>query len=249
MLRFTPKACSIYCNYVRLICELQQQGRVLAASLLGGHFGRNSGGSSGLATGGSSSGLLKTLVTEWSGVHAKAIDFDNNLSPADMAQHIVNELLFPGGRIEVGYPQGNRTVFKTVPCTPKDNNVLPKSFLLADWVVLVTGGARGITARKLPVKCVIPGMTLVVVGLLTRTVELSLRQRLNITEIGELRRVLLEQARSQGLSPTPMQIERQLKEIVTRSRNSSQPRTDSGKQALNLSICLLMSEMRRSLVP
>src|SRR4028118_2408426 len=90
--------------------ELQQQGQVLAASLLGGHFGRNRGGSSGLATGGSSSGLLKTLVTEWSGVCAKAIDFDNNLSPAEMAQHIVNELLFPGGRIEVGYPQGNRTV-------------------------------------------------------------------------------------------------------------------------------------------
>jgi len=191
--------------------ELQQQGRVLAASLLGGHFGRNSSGSSGLATGGSSSGLLKTLVTEWSGVHTKAIDFDNNLSPADMAQHIVNELLFPGGRIEVGYPQGNRTVFKTVPI-PLKTTTPAKIIPAADWVVLVTGGARGITS-EIASEIVIPGMTLVVVGLSPEP-SVESPATLNITEIGELRRVLLEQARSQGLSPTPMQIERQLRKLL-----------------------------------
>ena len=93
----------------------QQQGWVLAASLFGGHFGRDSRCGPGIPTGGSGTGLLKTLITEWPGVQAKAIDFDSTLSPAGMAQHIINELLLPGGRIEVGYPQGNRTIFKTVP--------------------------------------------------------------------------------------------------------------------------------------
>ena len=191
--------------------ELQQHGQVLAASLLGGHFGRNGAAGVGLATGGSSSGLLKTLVTEWSGVCAKAIDFDHNLSPADMAQHIVNELLLPGGRIEVGYPQGNRTIFKTVPVPLKTKTpaqITPAS----DWVVLVTGGARGITS-EIASEIVIPGMTLVVVGLSPEPGDES-PATAGITGIPELRRVVLEQARSQGLSPTPMQIERQLRKLL-----------------------------------
>jgi NAD(P)-dependent dehydrogenase (short-subunit alcohol dehydrogenase family) len=195
----------------------QQQGWVVAASLLGGHFGRDGYSGSGLATGGSSSGLLKTLITEWSGVHAKAIDFDSSLSPADIAQHIINELLLPGGRVEIGYPQGNRTIFQTVsaPLQGRGGEGERSSQPLipsADWVVLVTGGARGITS-EIASEIVVPGMTLVVVGLSPEPSEES-PTTTGITEIGELRRVLLEQAKSQGLSITPMQIERQLRKLL-----------------------------------
>lgn len=193
----------------------QQQGRVLAASLLGGHFGRDGRCGPGLPTGGSSNGLLKTLITEWLGVHTKAIDFDTSLSPAEMAQHIINELLLPGGRIEVGYPQGNRTIFQTVaaPLSYGQKGRIAQSPIPdADWVVLVTGGARGITA-EIASEIVMPGMTLVVVGRSPEPTQES-PATAGITNIGEMRRVLIEQRRSQGLSPTPMQIERQLRKLL-----------------------------------
>ncbi|HAJ60657.1 MAG TPA: polyketide synthase [Cyanobacteria bacterium UBA8543] len=188
----------------------QQQGRVLAASLFGGYFGRDSQSSDGLPTGGSNTGLLKTLITEWPGVHAKAIDFDTTLSPPDMAQHIINELLLPGGRIEVGYPQGNRTIFKTVPASLQITETSPQLTPSADWVVLVTGGARGITA-EITDELIVPGMTLIVVG---RSPEPSPESPATAgIDIREVRQVLLEQAKAQGLLATPMQIERQLKKL------------------------------------
>ena len=188
----------------------QQQGRVLAASLFGGYFGRDSQSGDGLPTGGSNTGLLKTLITEWPGVHAKAIDFDTTVSPPDMAQHLVNELLLPGGRIEVGYPQGNRTIFKTVPAPLQITETSAQLTPSADWVVLVTGGARGITA-EITDELIVPGMTLIVVG---RSPEPAPESPATAgIDIREVRQVLLEQAKAQGLLATPMQIERQLKKL------------------------------------
>lgn len=191
--------------------DLQQQGRVLAASLLGGYFGRDNRGDAGLPTGGSHTGLLKTLTAEWQNVQAKAIDFDSTLSPADMAQHIINELLLPGGRVEVGYPQGNRTIFKTILAPLTVTTTAPQFTLSPDSVVLVTGGARGITA-EIASEIVMPGMKLVVIG---RSPEPDAESptTAGITNIKDMRQVLLKQARAQGLSPTPIQIERQIMQV------------------------------------
>lgn len=190
----------------------RQVGRVVAASLLGGYFSRDGRGGSGMPSGGSSNGLLKTLVTEWSGVQAKAIDFDNSLSPANIAQHVVNELLIPGGRLEVGYPQGNRTIFQTVPASLTTANRPTQLTPNADWVVLVTGGARGITA-EITSDLATYGLTLIVTG---RTVEpiAEPEETHGVEDIAVLRLVLLGRARTLGLSPTPVQIERQLQELL-----------------------------------
>lgn len=188
----------------------QQSGRVLAASLLGGYFGRDGCYGSGLATGGSCNGLLKALAIEWSNVRAKAIDFDNSLSPADMAQQIINELLCVEGRLEVGYSQGKRQIFDTVAAPLKigSTQIEPN----ADWIVLLTGGARGITA-EIARELVIPGMTMVVVGRSPEPTQES-PQFDGIEDIATLRRVLLDRAKVQGLSATPVQIENKLQELL-----------------------------------
>jgi acyl transferase domain-containing protein len=188
----------------------QQVGRVLAASLLGGCFGRDRRCGPGLATGGSCNGLLKAMTTEWSNVRAKAIDFDDSLSPADMAQQIIKELLCFGGRLEVGYIQGNRTVFDTVKAPLKAGPAQLEPS--ADWVVLITGGARGITA-EIASELVRPGMTMIVVGRMPEPKEES-PEFDGIEDIAVLRRVLLDRARLEGLSPTPVQIEVKLKELL-----------------------------------
>lgn len=196
--------------------DLQQAetARVVAASFLGGYLGRDGHCQPGLATGGSSLGLLKTLVKEWTGVWAKAIDFDQSLSPQEMAQVILQELMLPGGRIEVGYPQGRRTIFKTVPA-PLENLKQETSFNLQpseDWVVLITGGARGITA-EIASELVVPGMTLILVGRSPEPLEES-PLTAGIRDIAQLRNVLLQQARTQRLSVTPVQIEHQVQGLL-----------------------------------
>ncbi|HCF27257.1 MAG TPA: hypothetical protein DEV81_08655 [Cyanobacteria bacterium UBA11049] len=188
----------------------QQKSRVLAASLLGGYFGRDGCYGSGLPTGGSCNGLLKALAIEWSNVCAKAIDFDNSLSPADMAQQIIDELLCVGGRLEVGYSQGKRQIFDTVAAPLKTGVVQIEPN--ADWIVLLTGGARGITA-EIANQLVIPGMTMVVVGRSPEPTQ-EPSEFNGIEDIAALRRVLLDRAKVQGLSATPVQIENKVQELL-----------------------------------
>jgi NAD(P)-dependent dehydrogenase (short-subunit alcohol dehydrogenase family) len=189
----------------------KQMGCVVAASLMGGYFGRQGQGGSGLPTGGSNTGLLKTLVTEWAGVRAKAIDFDNSLSPVSIAEQIVNELL-SSGRLEVGYPQGKRTIFQTVTANLAKENQPAQFTPTSDWVVLVTGGARGITAEIVN-DLAQSRLKLVITG---RAAEPAAEtaDTAGIEDIAVLRQVLLQRARTQGLTPTPMLIERQLQDLL-----------------------------------
>lgn len=189
----------------------KQMGCVVAASLLGGYFGRQGQGVSGLPSAGSNTGFLKTLVTEWAGVRAKAIDFDNSQSPTSIAEQIVKEVL-SGGRLEVGYPQGKRTIFQTVTANLARENQPAPLTPTRDWVVLVTGGARGITAEIVN-DLAQAGLKLVITG---RAAEPAAEtpDTAGIEDITVLRRVLLQRARTQGLTPTPIQIERQLQALL-----------------------------------
>lgn len=189
----------------------KQMGCVVAASLLGGYFGRQGQGVSGLPSAGSNTGFLKTLVTEWVGVRAKAIDFDNSQSAVSIAEQIVKEVL-SGGRLEVGYPQGKRTIFQTVTANLARENQPAPLTPTRDWVVLVTGGARGITA-EIAHDLAQAGLKLVITG---RAAEPAAEtpDTAGIEDITVLRRVLLQRARTQGLTPTPIQIERQLQELL-----------------------------------
>lgn len=189
----------------------QQMGCVVAASLLGGYFGRQGQGISGLLSAGSNTGFLKTLVTEWPGVRAKAIDFDNSLSPVSIAEQIVKELL-SSGRLEVGYPQGQRTIFQTVTANLARENQPAQLTPTSEWVVLVTGGARGITAEIVN-DLAQSGLKLVITGRAAEPVA-ETTDTAGIEDITVLRRVLLQRARTQGLTPTPMQIERQLQDLL-----------------------------------
>lgn len=189
----------------------KQMGCVVAASLLGGYFGRQGQGVSGLPSAGSNTGFLKTLVTEWVGVRAKAIDFDNSQSAVSIAEQIVKEVL-SGGRLEVGYPQGKRTIFQTVTANLARENQPAPLTPTRDWVVLVTGGARGITA-EIAHDLAQAGLKLVITG---RAAEPAAEtpDTAGIEDITVLRRVLLQRARTQGLTPTPIQIERQLQDLL-----------------------------------
>lgn len=134
--------------------------QVLAASALGGGFGRcplpQAGG---LLLQGGAPGVLKSLLEERPALRVKAVDLDPDV-PGRWAEHLLDELLAVGGRQEVGYPQGRRTVFRTVAAAAAAPVAEPG---LEGLVVLATGGARGITAEVLR-ELARPGNTLVLTG-------------------------------------------------------------------------------------
>lgn len=136
--------------------ELHARGRLLTASGMGGCFGRDAGVTRtpvGFPAAAGLVGLVKTLNIEWNpandpdGFCGKAVDLDLRQPPEALADALFQELASPGKRSEIGYPAGVRTLFNTVaaPLPPSQIQRQPD----ADWVVLATGGARGITAEVL----------------------------------------------------------------------------------------------------
>ncbi len=115
---------------------------IVAASPLGGRFGIG-GTSSGLRLGGVS-GLIKTLAREWPEAHVRVVDVDPAAVPDSLARLLCIELLDGGHSVEVGY---DGEVRYTVAAEALDARADRDLGLDSNSVVLLTGGARGITAR------------------------------------------------------------------------------------------------------
>lgn len=135
---------------------------MVVATEFGGDWGRRQRGSGCPAAAGGH-GLLRCLEQEYPQLFAKVVDFDPSLASEQIAACLVNELLVPGGGEEVGYRQGQRSLFSPTPAP------LTKEAPAHDWrpragdVILATGGARGITAEILH-ELATPGVRLILVG-------------------------------------------------------------------------------------
>jgi NAD(P)-dependent dehydrogenase (short-subunit alcohol dehydrogenase family) len=203
--------------------DLQAVGKegyavVLGASNLGGEFGRNGQCQPGSLIAGGQNGLLKTLAAEWPTVVTKSLDFDQ-ATPAVIAARILEELLLPGGRIEVGYPQNTRTIFRSLEIPLTDRSGEPSLKPTQDWVLLATGGGTGITAQMLADLAPL-GLTLILTGR-SRSVPLASPEPTpesdltqGITEIGQLRTLMLNQVKSEGITPTPVLVEQRVKQLL-----------------------------------
>ena len=88
-------------------------------------------------------GVVKTAAREWPGASVKAIDVAD---PKSAAQEILDELFLGGPALEVGIdPEGERAVVRIQPL-PRSGERGPA--LEPGSVLIVSGGARGVTARS-----------------------------------------------------------------------------------------------------
>lgn len=93
-------------------------------------------------------GFARTAALEYPGVLIRAVDIDPKDRPERIAAHLLAELCAPGEPVVVGRTNGTRTTLRTVPTPlPHDRPPTGRPALDAGSVVLLTGGARGITAR------------------------------------------------------------------------------------------------------
>ena len=92
-------------------------------------------------TGGAWGGMLKTAAAEWTDVNCRTIDVD--LSREGLAAEIVRHALSQGP-VEIGLgPDGPQTVV----LEPRPVQPVEGSFPSSDDTVVITGGARGVTAE------------------------------------------------------------------------------------------------------
>ena len=121
-------------------------GALIAATALGGAFGSVVDGPGDFFPGhGGVAGLVKTLAREWPSVRTRVVDFDSSDEPRLIADRLIDEALIDDGWSEVGYHQGRRIRLAVTPGR-LDCTLSPRLALKPGEPVVITGGARGITA-------------------------------------------------------------------------------------------------------
>jgi acyl transferase domain-containing protein/NAD(P)H-dependent flavin oxidoreductase YrpB (nitropropane dioxygenase family)/NAD(P)-dependent dehydrogenase (short-subunit alcohol dehydrogenase family) len=182
---------------------------VLGATRLGGAFGVGGTSVAGAATQGALHGFLKTLAQEWPTVRVKSVDLSDT-SPAQTAEQLLAELMAADGLVEVGYHHRERTQLALAPAPLAER---PAGEILdGDCVLLVTGGARGITARVALTLAERYRPTLVLVGR-TELQEES-PESAALGELAQLRQAMIETRRREHRELTPALVEQDCRRIL-----------------------------------
>jgi NAD(P)-dependent dehydrogenase (short-subunit alcohol dehydrogenase family) len=181
---------------------------LLLATGAGGSFGHRFDGSgvNDPSAGAGLRGLARTVALEFPEVMVRAVDVDTKESPRLVAGRLFAELLTPGGPVEVGYEGTTRRTLAVRPAAPPQPAPLP---LTRDSVVLLTGGARGITARVAIALAEASGCHLELIG---RTPPPAVAEDADVaaaTTEAEIRRALVAQG-----GRTPAETEAALRRIA-----------------------------------
>jgi malonyl CoA-acyl carrier protein transacylase/NADP-dependent 3-hydroxy acid dehydrogenase YdfG len=119
-------------------------GQLMLVTGSGGRFGRtdNANGVAGIGL----PGLARAIASEFPDRLVHAVDVDPKEEPSCITEYLLAELLSSDGPIVVGYAAGTRATLALSPA-PLGRSGLADLGLGPDSVVLLTGGARGITAQ------------------------------------------------------------------------------------------------------
>ena len=188
--------------------DLRQAGpktRLLAAIRLDGAFGYHRTGAPLQPSQGGVAGLVKTVAREWPEVVCSVVDLDPAITNA--AELLAAELESCGEQVEVGWSPGRRVAIGLAP-TPLPAPGADQPVLDADSVLLVTGGARGVTAA---VTCELARRyrpTIIVVGRSPMPDADEAPDTAGITDPRALKAALTARLRQTGSPPaTPSQVE------------------------------------------
>ncbi|HEU4361002.1 MAG TPA: SDR family NAD(P)-dependent oxidoreductase [Mycobacterium sp.] len=154
--------------------------------------------------------LAKTAAQEWPKAQVKAIDIAlEQQSPIAVAEHLAQEILAGGAELEVGLGSTHGRV--TLVADAAQVTTHTRRIDHRD-VIVVSGGGRGVTAASVIALAKQTQASFVLIG---RT-ELGDEPPdvHGLTTDAELKRALLTNAATQGLQPTPRQLEQQVQRIL-----------------------------------
>jgi NAD(P)-dependent dehydrogenase (short-subunit alcohol dehydrogenase family) len=191
--------------------DLEQAARrggagLVAATSLGGRFA-SAGctrldffpGQGGIA------GLVKTLAREWPEVRCRVVDFDPSMRAGTVADRLADELFASDGLAEVGYEGDRRLRLRTI-ASPLEHTA-PALELQPGAPVLISGGARGITALVAAELARAWKSTLLLIGTTPLPAESEPADTAGLTEEAAIKAALHARLLSEGRPGNPPQIE------------------------------------------
>ena len=188
--------------------DLQERGEARGALLAaitarGGDFGLQPAASIPL-THNAVADFVKTLALEFSGVRCKVVDLDATDPEPILRQKLIDELTSQDETLQVGLPGDRR--FTVAPQLA----ALPDPILRQvdrNWVFLLTGGARGITAEIAKLLATRFQPTLILAGMSSLSGEEEPAEMAGLTEPAPLKAALMARMRAQGLAVKPAEVE------------------------------------------
>ena len=182
-------------------------GWLVAATAMGGAFASDVEQHPHFFPGqGGVSGLIKTLAVEWPGARCKVVDLNPETPASTLADCLLQEMAGQDKEVEVGYRGSQRLVLR--PTLARLNHDSPSSLAIdASSVVLVTGGARGITAEVATQLANRYQPTLLIVGRSPQPEPEEPPETVGLTLPRELKTVLIDRMRRLGQEATPVQVE------------------------------------------
>jgi acyl transferase domain-containing protein len=201
----------------------------MAATAMGGTFASATSNNSAFFPGhGGVAGLLKSIAHEWSDLRIKVIDFSRNGPTSTRIHQLMQEITSDDGLVEVGYSNGRRYIL-----TPKLASLDKTEPIVFDidssWVILITGGARGVTADVALQVAQSYQPTLLLVGRSALPVSEESPETAGLATLQELKAAIMEKMRKAGQKVTPAQVEaaysrllkdREMRENIAKMRST-----------------------------
>jgi acyl transferase domain-containing protein/NAD(P)H-dependent flavin oxidoreductase YrpB (nitropropane dioxygenase family)/NAD(P)-dependent dehydrogenase (short-subunit alcohol dehydrogenase family) len=151
-------------------------------------------------------GFLKTMAYEWPDVQIKVVDLNPDEPVSILADHLLQEITTEDGQVEVGYSNSSRFILQ--PTLSPVNKTEPAPLEIEkDWVIMVTGGARGITADVAIEFAKNYQPTLILVGRSSLPEPQESKETASLNSPQELKSAIMARMRREGQTVTPAQVE------------------------------------------
>jgi NAD(P)-dependent dehydrogenase (short-subunit alcohol dehydrogenase family) len=196
------------------VISKQESACVVAATRLGGAMGLNDQDGSLLdPTHAGVQGLLKTLEKEWSRVSCKSVDFAADALPDEIAERLLIEAGQLKGEVEIGY-RGNERLVPRVERRSLNTSSRPVLDIGERSVILVTGGARGITAEIVRELAERHRPTLVLCGSSAEPSPVEDAATADCADARSLKAALIKAANARGETAAPATIENAYRRLL-----------------------------------
>jgi len=188
---------------------------LVAVTAMGGAYGRSADADQACAFfpgSGGVSGFLKSAALEIPGLNVRAVDLELGEARQTLAVRIRDEFLTASAQVEVGYRAGRRLVLDVQPAK-LDAGQTPLLDIDSEWRLLVTGGARGITAGVALALARRYRPTLLLVGR-TPLSEAEDEKTAGIDDPKQLRALLAQGLKAQNKNVKPVEVERAYTRLI-----------------------------------